>query len=319
MSAFAPQAPGALTSGTVCLTGYSGFFGRHVLHALVAQGIRPFLIGRPRREQAPTSSADLAQPWCSPAELAAQIRALPDPVVINISGLISSNHAPEDIPFLVSANVEYPVQIFEAAALAADKRIDEGGVRLINIGTTREVSGIGKPYPVNLYGHLKATNARILAWYASRHPLRAVNLKVTDSYGLQDEREALVPFLRRCWRDGTEAALRYRAQRINLAHMTDVTEGILAAALASADVTMGHAETQVLMGPDTVTIGAMVDALQDEIAPGLQARFADTREVVPGLADVWTDAPGIPGWQPRVPLLAGLRDVFGSPAPRDPL
>lgn len=319
MSAFAPRPPVAMISGTVCLTGYSGFFGRHLLRALRAQGIRPFLIGRPKREQAPISGADLARPWESPAELAAQIETLPDPVVINIAGLIASNHEPEDIPMLVSANVEYPVQIFEAAALAADQRIEEGGVRLVNIGTTREVSGLGNPAPVNLYGHLKAANAEILAWYAERHPLKAVNLKVTDSYGAHDERKALVPYLRRCWRDGKVAALRCRAQRINLAHMTDVTEGILAASLASSDVTIGNSETWALMGPNTMTIGAMVDALQDGIAPRLQARFADTREFVPGLSDVWTDAPGIPGWQPRVPLLAGLRDVFSSPASKYPL
>ena len=295
--------PKGLAQSTLCLTGYSGYFGSHVLGALLHAGIRPFLIGRPSARPAKVEGAVMAERWTSPAELAEQVARLKNPIVINIAGLIASDHRPEDIPRLVSANFEYPVQILETVALA-------GNASVINIGTTREFSGASDPNPVNLYGQLKAANAATLAWYAGKHRFRAINLKVTDSYRGLDDRAALVPYLRRCARTGVRAELRFSAQRLNLAHMIDVVEGILASAASCAEIEPGQARTQVLLGPETTTIGALIDILQKDVVPGFEASFADNRRDVSGLADIWEDAPGIPGWQPRVALLDGLGMFF---------
>lgn len=294
--------PKGLAQCTLCLTGYSGYFGSHVLGALLHAGISPFLIGRPGMRPAMVEGALMAESWTSPAELAEQVARLKNPIVINIAGLIASDYRPEDIPRLVSANFEYPIQIFETVALA-------GNASIINIGTTREFSGIRDPNPVNLYGQLKAANAATLAWYAGKYGFRAINLKVTDSYGGHDERAALVSYLRRCARTGVRAELRFSAQRLNLAHMIDVVEGILASVVSCAEIDPGQARTQVLLGPETTTIGSLIEILQKDIVPGFEASFADNRRDVPGLADIWKDAPGIPGWQPRVALREGL-DMF---------
>ena len=306
MSDFKPTVPEALEGQTLCLTGYSGYVGKHLLETLLRAKIRPFLIGRPGANVKAPTGADAAAPWDTPEDLARQLAGLANPVLLNIAGYFVSRHGPSDITPLIAGNLEFPVRIFEAVALA-------GVSRIVNIGTSWEYSDRGAPEPANLYAQLKAANATTLEWYTRNFSLRALNLKLNDTYGGNDGRAKLMPLLHARAKDGQPANLNAYAQRLNLLHIVDVQEGLLAAALHTAQIETGTAQTAFLMGAETVTIGALTEQIKAGPGPRLAVNFRDPRSENPSLRDVWTDAPQLPGWQPRILLRAGLADYFGNP------
>ncbi|MFX0543393.1 NAD-dependent epimerase/dehydratase family protein [Roseovarius sp. S4756] len=303
MSDYKPTVPDGLADSTVCLTGFSGYVGSHLLATLRAAGIRPYLIPRPGTAPPRTPDADTATPWIGAEDLAEQITRLNNPVILNIAGHFVSRHVATDIPPLVAGNLEFPLLIFETLKLS-------GHSRIVNIGTSWEYSATGAERPANLYAQLKAFNAKSLESYASEAPFRAINLKLNDTYGGNDTRSKLLPMLKCRWLGGQAALLRSWAQPINLLHIADVQEGLLAAALHTEDLPLHTVKTAFLLGSETVKLGALTARLKDGIAPELSVQFKDMAEEDPALRDVWETAPRLPNWHPRISLDDGLRDYF---------
>lgn len=304
---YKPTVPDRLAESTICLTGFSGYIGSHMLDTLRVARVRPFLIPRPGVTMPETPGVDYAAQWKNPKELAEQIARLNNPVILNIAGHFISCHCTEDIPQLVSGNFEFPLQIFEALTLS-------GHGRIVNVGTSWEFTDTGAPEPVNLYAQLKAANAQCLEWYARQAPIRAINLKLNDTYGGNDTRAKLLPLLRSRWIDRKEVKLRSWAQPINLLHITDVQEGLLAAALKTAELEPHRVVTAFALGHETLKLGALVDRLKNAIAPDLSVRFEDIKEENPALRGVWENAPCLPDWAPRVSIEDGMRDYFEETA-----
>lgn len=304
MSNCKPIVPDTLAGTTLCITGFSGYVGSHLLKTLRDADLRPFLIQRPNVAPLDIKGADFAQQWHTADDLAAQLAKLPNPVILNIAGHFVSRHMATDIVPLVSGNLEFPLMIFESLRLL-------GCGRIVNVGTSWEFTDSGVEKPANLYAQLKASNAQSLEWYARDTPLRGINLKLNDTYGGQDTRSKLLPLLKKSWQSEQSAQLRSRAQHINLLHITDVQEGLLAAAVYTAVMTPHSVETAFLIAEETVKMGQLTDRLQDGIAPGLRVTYVDMAETNDALRGVWTAAPRLPNWTSRVSLTEGMREYFG--------
>ncbi len=302
MSPFKIRIPEGLRQATLCLTGATGYVGGHLAAALVAQGLSPVLIGRPSRAPEVPPGARGLPVWRDAGQLAEALGALDEVVLLNIAGHFVSQHAPGDIPALIDGNLTFPVTLFDAMARA-------GHHRIVNIGTAWEVSDRGAQTPANLYAMLKASNAQALAYFARTAPLCGVQLKLLDTYGGVDPRAKLLALLKSAAREEREMVLRNPAQTINLCHVTDVCEAILAAAVRTGTLPAHQTETAFVLSPETVTIGALVDQLSD-VAPGLRTRFSEPPS--PPARDVWDTAPRLTGWQPRIGLHAGLAGYFGD-------
>lgn len=301
---FKPTVPEALKGACVCLTGSSGFVGRNVLRALENADFPHALIPRPGQVHPDPGRANILE-WQSSEELADRLQGLKDVVVLNVAGHFVSNHLPRDVSPLISGNLEFPLQIFEALQLS-------GHTRIVNIGTSWEYSDKGESTPANLYAQLKASNAQTLEWYAARGQLQAINLKLNDTYGGDDSRAKLLPMLKEKAQNGDIAKLRAKAQRFNLLHLTDVVEGLLAAAAETKDLAKGTCRTAFLLAEETATIGELTDRISNLPSSRLTAEFEDTRSHNPNLRDVWTKAPKLASWKPRVSLQDGIENYFGA-------
>ena len=262
------------------------------------------LIPRPGQAHADPGRANILE-WQNSEELADKLKGLKDVVVLNVAGHFVSNHLPSDVSPLISGNLEFPLQIFEALQLS-------GHTRIVNIGTSWEYSDKGERTPANLYAQLKASNAQNLEWYAARGQLQAINLKLNDTYGGDDSRAKLLPMLKKKAQNGDIAKLRAKAQRFNLLHLTDVVEGILTAAAETKGLEKGTCHTAFLMAEETVTIGELTDRISNLPTSRLTVEFEDTRLRNPNLRDVWTKAPKLAFWKPRVSLQNGIENYFGA-------
>lgn len=303
MSNTKPVIPTGISEITLCLTGFSGYIGRHLLETLRGTGIKPFLIPRPGIELPSMPGVYVAELWNHPEKLAEQLAQLKNVVILNIAGHFVSCHKASDINSLVSGNLVFPLLIFEALKLSNHSRI-------VNIGTSWEYSDNGRREPTNLYAHLKADNSRILEWYAQESPLRAINLKLNDTYGGNDTRSKLLPLLKNCWLTKKKAQLKSGVQQLNILHIVDVQEGLLAAALHTSDLLPNEVRTAFLLSDETITVDSLIARLQYQIAPGLSVSFEETSDANQKLRGVWEGAPRLPKWNPRISLDEGLRDYF---------
>ena len=295
--------PEALRRMEVCLTGHNGYIGRHMVQALVGNGICPHLIGRPGGGGETMPGAQSLATWETPEDLARQLSRLANPVILNVAGHFVSRHEAHDIPDLVSGNLEYPVTIFEALRIS-------GHARIVNIGTSWEYSDTGKFGPVNLYAHLKASNAGILDWYAKEYSLNAINLKLNDTYGGVDGRAKLMPLLKKHWLSGETMHLRARSQMLNLLHITDVLEGLLEAAAMTENAGSLTGVAHFLLARETVSLEELIALINENASSEIKVTYHDMSDNNPGLRTIWEAAPALPNWSPRVALAEGIRSYF---------
>ena len=84
----------------------------------------------------------------------------------------------------------------------------------MNIGTSWEYTDVGIPEALNLYAALKKSNASVLEWYASKHSIRAINLKLNDTIGEMSVETNAAFKTSLC--DRQPAQLGYSSQLLNL-------------------------------------------------------------------------------------------------------
>lgn len=302
-----PRVLEALEGVTICVTGATGYVGSHLVRALVDAGRRPFIIGRPCCDYPVLEGVDIAQQWHDSAALGSQLRELDNPVIINLAGHFVSRHTAKDIPTLVSGNLTFPIQIFDAYAAS-------GHSRIVNVGTSWEYGDDGTPAPANLYANLKAANARALGWYAHLHGFHAINLKLNDTFGGRDHRAKLMPLLKHHAIEGTECILREAAQPINLLYIADVIDGLLTAAARTAILNSNTVEEAFLLGPHTCSLQGLVDMIISGPAPELKVAFESRAPSSARLRGVWEQAPRLPQWSATTHLEAGLAAYFAQGA-----
>jgi nucleoside-diphosphate-sugar epimerase len=181
---------------------------------------------------------------------------------------------------------------------------------LVNAGTSWEYTDSGGPEPLNLYAAVKKSNAIVLDWYARQHPIRAINLKLNDTYGGDDRRTKLMPLLKYHAFTGEPVQLGYSAQPLNLTYITDVLRAILWAGQLTADQQPGTVEEAFLFGAETPTIGEIVALIQQITDNALNVRFRGTTPTDQLLRGIWHDAPRLRDWRPKTDLRTGLENYL---------
>jgi len=302
-SSLRPNVPDSLSDSSICITGSTGYVGRHLTQALIDNDHRPILIGRPEALPPSMAEAEGLGPWQDTRDLADRLAKLENVVVINIAGYFLKKHDTSDIDALVSGNLQFPLQIFEALA-------ESGNNRIVNVGTTWEYDDSGNPEPANLYAVLKAANSSALQYYGRSRGLRGYNIKLNDTYGGLDARSKLMPMLKLAAQDNQAIKLHAADQLINLLFITDVIEGLLSAAADTASMAPGTIEQASLLAAETITLEQLAEHIVQTIAVDMKIEFTHKSAEASGLRGVWNNAPRLPNWQPSIDLMTGLAHYF---------
>jgi nucleoside-diphosphate-sugar epimerase len=200
--------------------------------------------------------------------------------------------------------VIFPAQLTEAMAICGIRRF-------INTGTSWKYFNSTEYRPVNLYAATKQAFEDVLAYYVDVHEWRAITLNLFDTYGSKDTRPKLINMLLTTARSQQELQLSPGKQLIDLVHINDVIAAYLKAESALSVMPIGHLQYGV-SSESPVQLKELVATCEEAWGVRLPVSwgarpYRDREVMLP-----WNAYKKIPDWQPQVPLLNGLKQVFSE-------
>ena len=299
------DAPSQTTPGqTALVTGSSGFIGSHLVRSLRSAGWCVHTLARPDAARDARAAAGVQiHPYSGEMDDVVQAvrRSKPD-VVFHLASLFLAQHTPGQVGPLIESNVLLGTQLLEA--------MSEAGVRhFINTGTSWQYFHQESFRPVNLYAATKQAFEDVLAFYTDAAGIRAITLSLFDSYGLADPRRKLLRLLMDCLQTKEVLQMSPGDQVIDLVHVDDLCAAFLHAASLVTDPVQPAMRSYAISGGERMTLRELVAVLEEVAGTSLHidwgARPYRPREVMrPG------DGPALPGWEPKVPIRQGLRQLL---------
>jgi UDP-glucose 4-epimerase len=292
----------------VLVTGGSGFIGRHVVAALRAEGHEVSVVDRVAWTEAGVRAVtgELEDPGVRSEAVAAGTDA-----VVHLAAETSVLGSVERPELVHRVNVDVTAALLE---LCRQRDVPTFAMASTN-AVVGDVSGTMSEEvplaPLTPYGATKAAAEMLLSGYAGAYGLRTPVLRLTNVYGPgMRHKDSLIPRLMRAAADGSSVQVYGDGlQRRDLVHVTDVARAF---ALAVVDWPSGP----VIIGNGTShTVLELVEAARE--ATG---RPIDTERVpakageMPAVVVDLARARGR-GWEPRVPLLEGVRTAWADFAP----
>lgn len=292
---------------TVLVTGATGFVGYHLAAALLAQGRAVHLIVRPggataRLARLPGAPVVHEHDGTTGGMARIVERAAPR-TVFHLASLFLAQHAPEDVEPLIRSNILFGTQLLEAAAA-------HGVPCLVSAGTSWQHYERSDYRAVCLYAATKQAFEDIMRFYADAYPLRALTLKLFDTYGPADPRNKLFALLRRAAERGEPLALSPGEQKLDLVYVDDVVRAFLHAERRLRSEQADLAGAYGVGSGRLVTLREVAALYQRVTGRHVDIRWGERpyrqREVM-----VPWGGESLPGWQATTDLETGIRRMEG--------
>ncbi len=288
---------------TALLTGATGFIGSHLARVLVNEGWKIHCLIWEKQPQI-DALKDIQErikfhyyngTTESMTDLMKKVK--PD-IVMHLASLFLSNHKPEDVTPLIYSNVLLGTQLVEAMVL-------NDVSALINTGTSWQHLHNEEYNPVCLYAATKQAFECLLKYYTEVSPLKAITLKLFDTYGPDDTRKKLFKVLRNA-EEGKPFKMSPGKQLIDLVFIDDIVKAYLIAADRLLHNKAGKMETYAVSSGRLLTLKEIVKIYKKISGRRLTVQWGGIpyrkREVmVP-----WTKGKTIPGWKAGVSLEDGI-------------
>lgn len=285
------------------VTGATGFVGSHLVRTLVREGWAVHILTRPASDLTAlgperTSVKVHRHDGSMQALTIAVDEAKPD-LVFHLASLFISEHKPDDVGPLISANVLFSTQLLEAMALTQVRC-------LINTATAWQHYQDAPYSPVCLYAAAKQAFGAILQYYVEAHEFRVITLKLFDTYGPEDRRPKLFSLLERAVHTTEPLAMSAGEQHLDLVYIDDVVAAYLHAAKRLLHASYDGHETYAVSSDapialrDVIALYESVKKTRLNIAWG--AKPYRKREPM----HPWSGGIALPGWKSRVSLSEGI-------------
>ncbi len=228
-------------------------------------------------------------------------RFQPD-LIFHLASVFLVRHSSEQIMNLINSNITFGTQILEAMARFNVQYF-------INTGTSWQ-HYLGDNYnPVNLYAATKQAFDDILEYYVQANRIRAITLKIFDTYGPADHRPKLFNILTRAANEGSRLDMSLGEQLIDMVYIDDVVSAFLVAAKRLFNGKVTHHDHYAVSSGNPIPLRELVEIYQHVTRQKLNivwgGRPYREREVmVP-----WKCGKRLPGWRPKIRLEQGILNL----------
>jgi nucleoside-diphosphate-sugar epimerase len=289
-------------SNHALLTGAGGYVGRHLARRLLTEGwtvtalvransTRPLAPGLAERVAVHRDDGDVGT-------LVAALGAAKPDVVFHLASLFVAEHKPEQVAALVESNIGFGTRLLEAMAEA-------GATRLVNTGTAWQHFDGDAYNPSSLYAASKQAFEAMLRFYVEARGLKAITLKLFDTYGPEDERPKLIPALLRAVQAGTPLQMTPGENRLDFVHIDDVTSAYLIAARRLLDGAAAD-ETYAVRSGQAVSLRELVAMVERATGAKLAVTWGGRPYRAREIMAPWAGGTTLPGWTAAIPLQQGL-------------
>ena len=292
------------------VTGATGFIGSHLTRRLVQDGWQVHIVSRAGshlpnvlefsevtnhvHDGSTESMVDLVR------------NAKPD-VVFHLASLFLSGHGPKDVAGLIQSNVLFSTQLLEAMS-------ETGVIGLVNTGTSWQHYENRGYSPVNLYAATKQAFEAILQYYIEARSMKAITLKLFDTYGPNDPRPKLLHLLEKVARSNEPLAMSPGEQLIDLVHVDDVISAYLIAAQRLLSSQVNKYESYAVSSGRPLPLKDLVGIYEEMVGSTLPIRWGERPYRKREVMETWNRGNLMPGWQPAVSLKDGLSQLMGNSA-----
>lgn len=283
------------------LTGVSGYVGSHLARRLIADGwqVHGIVRGETSDKLFPSSLGGVVRHVHdgTTEKMYEIVGAAKPQVVFHLAAMTVVTHAAKDVVPLVESNILLGTQLLDAMAA-------RGVTRLVNTGTSWQHFENRDYSPVDLYAATKQAFEAVLQFYVETTPLRAVTLKLSDTYGPADPRNKVLSFLNRARTESI--AMTPGEQQIDLVFIDDVVSAfIAAAALLDERSGAGH-ESYAVSSGRPLPLKELAQVFARATKSTLDIRWGGRPYRPREVMTPWSKGKPLPGWRPGISLEEGI-------------
>lgn len=291
------------------LTGATGFVGSNLVKELLKNAWQVDVIARPSSSLEMLSGIDeKVGVHRFNGETASLLQVVADSkpsVVFHVASLFISEHKAEQVEALIQSNVIFGTQLLEAMSKV-------GVCNLVNTSTSWEHFENKEYSPVNLYAATKKSFADILQYYVEVSGIRAITLKLFDTYGKGDPRPKLFHLLERVAQTKDPMAMSPGDQLIDLVYIDDVVNAfqIAAARLMAGQVSVP--ENYGVSSGNPIPLKKLVEIYEQLIGVNLPIHWGGRPYREREVMRPWNYFATLPGWEPKISIKEGIQMVMSE-------
>jgi UDP-glucose 4-epimerase len=288
----------------VLVTGGSGFIGRRVVGALLAEGHEVTVVDL--RAHPDPAVRSVTGDLCDPG-VAARAVTEDTGTIIHLAAVTSVLRSVDDPVSTYRLNVDATARLLELAR--------EHSVESFLLASTNAVTGnVGSAViseqtvlrPLTPYGATKAAAEMLLNAYTAAYGLKGAALRFSNVYGPgMAEKDSFIPRLMRAARNGEGVQVRGDgSMKRDVVHVDDIVQGIFVAWRS------GHTGPLILASGTSVTVNEMVESARRVTGAPIPAENVPVQagEMPAVIVDI--SAARALGYQPTVDLDTGLATVW---------
>lgn len=221
-------------------------------------------------------------------------------VVFHLASVFISEHKSDDVNLLIDSNLKFGAHILEAMKESSTKFI-------INTGTSWQHYNNEDYNPVCLYAATKESFEKLMEYYIQGENIRAITLKLFDTYGETDTRPKLINLLNKFSREKTLLDMSPGDQVIDLVHVDDVVNAFIKAYEYLSKKNEVKYEKYAVSSGKELKLKELISIYEEvtgnKILINWGGRSYRKREVM----NLWRNFKKLPNWNCTIDITEGLK------------
>lgn len=283
------------------VTGATGFIGSNLCKYLIKNNYEVSIVSRPTSNY---ENLDSILNKVKVFEFEDNLDSLIDffkeakaDVVFHLAAVAVNQHKTQDIDRLLDGNIKFGLYILEAM-----KQTDVPFI--INTGTYWQHFESDEYNPLNLYAATKQSFQDLIKYYTSAEDIKAITLKLFDTYGPLDNRPKLLNLLYDSANKGEPLDMSPGEQYVDLVYIDDIVKAFVKAHEYISNIEE-YEEFAVATG-ELITLKELVKSFEIELGKEIKVNWGGLNYREREVMKPWNKYKTLPNWKCDISLKQGL-------------